>query len=226
MTQVRYEPTDPRLGRHVAHDERSRSFPLTGAFIPSKPIDWHRDDADVFDQGDLGCCTAAAALGLLVTAPYKRPGRIFNIADIHGVYRDATAIDPFPGTWPPDDTGSNGLAAMKVLRKRGWTTGYRWAFSPAVALAALAHGPIAVGTVWLDSMFTVRRGLVVIDRKSPVAGGHEWVADGWDPRFRRVRMTNSWGTGWGDGGRAWLRYTDFAWLLNQQGDVVQPILAP
>lgn len=227
LTVHRYERRDPRLGRHVAHDPRSRGFDLAqtfGASIPSKPIDWYRADADVFDQGELGCCTAAAALGLLVTAPFRKPARLFNIEDIRDFYSAETRIDPFDGEWPPTDTGSNGLSAMKVLKARGWATGYRHAFSPAVALAALNHGPIAVGTIWVESMSVVGRGnVVVVDRRSPVAGGHEYILDAWDPTARRVRITNSWGLkGFGDHGRAWLRYSDLAWLLSNQGDVVQP----
>jgi len=227
VTVTRYEPTDRRLGRHVYHDERSRRYDLATAFgatIPNKPADWHRDDADVLDQGNLGCCTAAAALGLLMTEPFAQPGRRFTMDDVRSVYHEETIIDHYPGKWPPTDTGSNGLAAMKALRNRGLTTGYRHAFSPATALAALAHGPVALGTVWLESMFTVRRSLIVVDRTSSVAGGHEYVADGWDPGYRRVRITNSWGLGWGDKGRAWISYSDFVWLLAQHGDVVQPVI--
>jgi len=227
LTVHRYRPSDPRLGRHVEHDSRSRQFPLAaGAFIPSKPIDWSRADSDVLDQENLGCCTAAATLGLLMTDPFRQDGRRFTLDDVHDFYSEETRTDQFPGEWPPTDTGSNGLAAMKVLKKRGWATGYRWAFSPATALSALTHGPIAVGTVWLDSMFNVSRNdLVVVDRRSPVAGGHEYVIDGWNATYRRVRITNSWGLGWGDNGRAWIRYTDLVWLLKQQGDVVQPAVA-
>ena len=219
--------TDPRLGRLVDHDPRSRTYDLVrtvGATIPSVPIDWHRNDADVFDQGSLGCCTACAGLGLMMTAPFNTSGHHYTLSDVHGFYHDETVLDDAPGTWPPTDTGSSGLAAMTVLRNRKLITSYQHAFSPTVALAALAHGPIAVGTVWLESMFEPRRGQLVVNRRSPIAGGHEYVIDGWDPKLRRARITNSWGLGFGDHGRVWLRYTDLTWLLAQQGDVVQPQL--
>lgn len=234
VTVHRFERRDPRLGRNVAHDDASRPYDLAKTFgvsIPTKPINWYRADADVFDQGDnigknIGCCTAATALGLLLTAPFRKPGRIFNMRDVLDFYSEETRTDEFPGEFPPDDTGSSTLAAMRVLKARGYATAYRHAFSPASALAALNHGPIAVGSIWTESMFSVSRdNTIVVDRRSPVAGGHEYIADGWDPTTRRVRITNSWGLSWGESGRAWLRYSDFAWLLSQRGDVAQPAVA-
>ncbi len=219
--------TDPRLGRLVNHDPRSRTYDLVhtvGAKLPTDPIDWHRDDADVFDQGDLGCCTACAGLGVMMTGPFMH-GTRYNLDSAHSFYHDETVLDDAPGTWPPTDTGSSGLAAMTVLRSRKLITSYFHAFSPTVAVAALTHGPIAVGTVWTESMFELKNDQLVVNRKSPVAGGHEYVIDAWDPKGRRVRITNSWGLSFGDHGRAWLKYSDFTWLLSQQGDAVQPVIA-
>ena len=55
-----------------------------------------------------------------------------------------------------------------------------------------------------------------------MAGGHEYVVDGWDPKTQRVHMTNSWGADWGVAGGATIDWADFQWLLKQQGDAVQP----
>jgi hypothetical protein len=224
-----YDPSDPRLGRHVFHDSQSRKFDLAiavGANPPTEAIRWGRR-GPVFDQGDLGCCTAAAALGLMMTEPfmYSDYQQIFTMDDVRAFYTAETRLDGIRGVWPPTDTGSTGLAAMKVLKRRGTITGYAHAFSPRVALAALVRGPIAVGTIWLSSMFEPINGRIYLDPASGVAGGHEYVVDGWDPRTKRVHMTNSWGTGWGKDGGATLEYADFAWLLGQRGDAVQPKMA-
>lgn len=223
LYQQVYEPTDPRLGRHVFHDSRSRRFDLAELarpHLPTEPIRWARQ-GPVFDQGDLGCCTATAALGLMMTEPFTG-GEVFSAEDVHAFYSAETRIDRLRGVWPPDDTGSNGLAAMKVLKRWGLVTGYAHAFSPYVAVAALTRGPIAVGTVWLNSMFEPTNGRIYLDPASGVAGGHEYVIDGWDPKTRRVHMTNSWGEGWGDTGGATFEWADFVWLLGQHGDAVQP----
>ena len=222
-----FEPTDPRLGRHVQHDERSRNWNLATYAVPrlpTEPIRWERQ-GPLFDQ-DIGCCTACAGLGLMMTKPFST-GAVYTLADAHDFYAAETRIDGIRGVWPPTDSGSSGLAAMKVLKRRGLIDGYAHAFSPLVAVAALARGPIAVGTVWLDSMFEPRNGRLVVDRSSNVAGGHEYVINGWDPATRRVYMTNSWGDSWGDGhGGAEIDYDDFAWLLKQHGDAVQPTTRP
>jgi hypothetical protein len=115
---------------------------------------------------------------------------------------------------------------MKALQNRKLITAYSHAFSIDAALAALVNGPIAVGTVWLDSMMTpAKDGTLTVNKRSKVDGGHEFVIDGYDPTRDAVRMTNSWGTGWGINGQAWIKTDDFAYLLSQQGDVVQPAVA-
>ena len=221
--QLELPRTDPRCGRHVFHDSRSRRFDLAetaGSKLPTAPIRWQREGS-IFDQGDLGCCTACAALGLMMTEPFA-DGTVYTLADVHDFYSAETRLDGIPGTYPPDDTGSNGLAAMKVLHRRGQIKAYAHAFSPYTAVAALTRGPIAVGTVWLDSMFEPINGRIYLDPASAVAGGHEYVIDGWDPRTQRVHMTNSWGEGWGEDGGATIEWVDFVWLLKQRGDAVQP----
>ncbi len=216
--------TDPRLGRLVNHDQRSRTFNLAsavGATLPTKAIRWERQ-GPLFNQ-DVGCCTACAGLGLMMTAPFSK-GVTYSLDDAHAFYHDETELDPANGVYPPADPGSSGLAVMTVLRSRGLIASYSHAFSPAVAVAALAHGPIAVGTIWTQSMFEPKRGRISVDKRSAVAGGHEYVIDGWDPKTQRVHMTNSWGDNWGSAGGATIAYGSFAWLLSQSGDAVQPAL--
>lgn len=231
-----YDPEDPRLKRHVAHDPRSRDYPLPSRRRPRRHVRWERTgpilDQNVVPNGHggygVGCCTACAGVGLLMTGPFAtEPQRIFTIKDALAIYHDETVLDEhqIPGVWPPTDTGSSGLWLMKVLRARGYIAGYRHAFSLDSALGALGVGPIAVGTVWLQSMFDPGPDHVIrVDTDSQVAGGHEWLADEWDPAGRGwVGMTNSWSEQWGDHGRAYLSVDDFGWLLRQRGDVVQPV---
>lgn len=225
MASVRvttFQPTDPRLGRHVYHDERSRNYNLatfTVTKLPTQAIRWERQ-GPLFDQ-DIGCCTACAALGLMMTEPFS-DGTIYTLDDVHDFYTDETRHDGIRGVWPPDDTGSSSLAAMKTLTRRGLIGGYAHAFSPLVAVSALARGPISVGTIWLDSMFEPKGGRIVVDQRSAVAGGHEYVIDGWDPKTRCVHMTNSWNTSWGQDGGADIDFDSLKWLLAQHGDAVQP----
>lgn len=222
-----FNKNDPRLNRHVIHDARSRNYALTSTALPWRAIGWPRV-GPILDQGDIGSCTANAALGLLMTQPFYR-GVVYTQAECQQLYREETRLDDreIPGQWEPDDTGSAGLYAMKALQGRGLIKGYRHAFSAEAAIAALQWGPIAVGSVWLRSMYAPdpRSNIMLVDPASGVDGGHEYIVDGWHPSRRLVRMTNSWGEGWGDRGSALIRYRDFQWLLAQQGDAVQPVMA-
>lgn len=147
------------------------------------------------------------------------------------LYEDATAIDDFPGTYPPTDTGSSGLAVAKVLKKRGVIVGYTHGFSTAALASALQSGPCMVGLAWFNSMFEPHSdGGVPMDQASGEAGGHELcfdaldVIDGGD--HDRYWFTNSWGTSWGAHGRGYLTGRDMAAQLSRalQADVVVPVI--
>lgn len=216
-----FEPTDPRLGRHQIHDGRSRSFALEPVRLPTRRV-LHERHIDIFDQGELGCCTACAQLGMLATGPLNL-GKAFTLEDVHQLYRDETRLDDreIPGEWEPDDTGSAGIYACKVAAARRWIRDYRHAFAFTTALGWLGQQPISVGIPWYASMFdTDRHGLVTVDRRSAMAGGHQICWDGIDPRHSLVRFAQSWGPGWGDHGWGWLTYADAEWLMRQGGDAV------
>jgi hypothetical protein len=224
------------LGRHVEHDARSLNY--AHGVLPKtaiKSVDWTRR-VPHFDQGSLGSCTGNAAAGLVGTDFDGRTGLTSVTIDGHvlpvdedlavHVYELATQLDTIDGTYPPDDTGSSGLGAAKALKKLGLATAYRHAFSLDALKSALQSGPVMVGTVWLESMFeTDPDGYVIVDRKSPVAGGHEYVISAYDADRLAVRLDNSWGNGWGIRGSAWITQANIQWLLAQQGDVTVPVWA-
>lgn len=232
-------PAPFALGRHVEHDLRSLNY--AHGVLPKtaiKSVDWTRR-VPIFDQGSLGSCTGNAAAGLVGTDCAGRAGQTTVVlADDPNaswpvnedlavrVYELATALDQFDGAYPPDDTGSSGLGAAKALKKLGLATAYKHAFSLDALKSALQSGPVMVGTVWLESMFqTDPDGYVIVDRKSPVAGGHEYVISAYDADRQAFRMDNSWGESWGLRGSAWYSQTNLAWLLSQGGDVTVPAWA-
>lgn len=231
LYQLPEQPGLPRrLGRHVDHDPRSRGFAapeLHEAALVS--VRWTRR-APVWDQGQVGSCTGNAAAGWLVTDNAARPG----ITRVNGqavdeayardvVYHLATVLDEFPGDWPPDDGGSSGLAAAKALQRLGLCGAYTHALSLRAVQTALQSGPVLVGTAWYNSMFEpTPEGRVRVDQASGLAGGHEYLADELDVDRGRVWLTNSWGSGWGVAGRAWLALDDLGALLADDGDATIP----
>jgi hypothetical protein len=234
----RIESTDPRLRRHVRHDDRSRAyaFDTSGLSIVSAK---HTRRIPVLDQGQLGSCTGNAGIGALGTDPYYGPitgmfgmtaaspafGQRYTLDEAGAVqlYSDATKADDYPGQYPPDDTGSDGLTIAKVLTKAGEISGYQHTFSSDDALKALGVTPAIVGINWFNNMFDPDQDGRVYPTGS-IAGGHEFVADEIDATNQRVWFTNSWGDSWGvsrdgRGGRFYLTFADFGDLLGQQGDV-------
>lgn len=227
----RYKPSDPRLGRHVLHDSRSLQYQVEAEDASVlKSVRWP-SRIPVLDQGQLGSCTGNAAVGVLGTDPFfsTDPVRAISLDEQYAiaVYAEATTVDPFTGTYPPTDTGSDGLSVAKVLLKHGKISGYQHATSLAAALTALSQRACIAGTVWKTDMFrpdTDGR----IRTTGNVEGGHEYKLDELDVERKRVWILNSWGPDWGIGGRAWMTWDDFGGLLAQRGDVTAftPVTQP
>jgi len=211
-----------RLGRNLWLDGRSLSFmiensaPAMGHQLQTTM--WERA-LPILDQGKLGSCTGNAGTGALGTQPFFDAvgSSVLPPADdalgAEGfavqLYEDATVADGYPGQYPPDDTGSSGLAICKVLKSRGTITGYRFARSAHGFLQLLQRGPVLQGMPWYDAFFSPDSG-GFIDANAAwastrLAGGHEVEAvgveiDEVDAFDSVITYANSWGTGWGDSG--------------------------
>lgn len=218
------QPLDPRLGRHVNHDPRSRSFAIRADDDTPVTTVQHERHVPIFDQGSLGSCTGNAALGCLGTGvffatmdadeverwPWDQTGAV-------GIYSQATSIDPFDGFYPPTDTGSDGLSVAKVLTSAGLISGYEHGFDIENILRALMHRPFITGTVWTDDMFDPDDEGIV-HPTGPNAGGHEYVCDGYDSDRGLVWFANSWGEEFGRNGRFAIPIEEYARLLDRDGD--------
>lgn len=209
------------LGRKVNHDPRSLDFPA--ATSPDhKPVT-HRHYGPVLDQGQVGSCTGNAMAQALNTAPLRHKGPYLTEKNALALYSQATQLDPYPGTYPPTDTGSDGLSVCKAAQAQGWISSYTHAFGLDHALGALQLGPVLVGTSWHQGMFTPDgKGFVHPDGN--IAGGHEYLLIGDDAKGK-LTFLNSWSAGWGKRGRFYMTYADFSTLLNDKGDVTAPVKA-
>lgn len=228
-----------RLGRHIHHDPRSRRYRAPVDQVTPTSKVWTRH-CGPWDQGDLGSCTGNAVAGLAMTDPVWRKGEKLTEASARRVYKLATTLDDdaVPGHWPPDDTGSTGLAACKAAVRLGFATQYLWGFGIDDLVRILsAVGPCAAGTNWLTGMDTPDdRG--VVHYQGSVRGGHEYELVGVHldtslgaPIGECVEAQNSWGRGWGvkgtdaglrwwAGGRFFIPLADMARALSDGGDVV------
>jgi hypothetical protein len=211
------------LGRHVNHDSESRRYTYRAAPRELTTVQ-HVRHVPVLDQGSLGSCTGNAGIGCLGTGRFYTTitgddvYHTLNEADAVALYSAATRVDPYDGAYPPTDTGSDGLTIAKVLTSAGMIAGYEWAFGLDQTLQALMDRPLITGTLWLDNMFNpTDEGLV--RPSGTVAGGHEYVVDGYDDLRGWVWFTNSWGADWGQLGRFAMEAEQYGNLLARDGDV-------
>jgi hypothetical protein len=142
----------------------------------------------------------------------KGPAPIINPVQL---YDEAQQVDEWPGT---DYDGTSVRAGMKVLRKRGLISAYRWAWDIAtVTDALLYHGPVVLGTNWYSSMFDPdSSGFVRIG--GGLAGGHAYVLNGVNLDTGTVRAKNSWGRAWGQNGFFRMDFDTVARLLEEWGE--------
>lgn len=212
-------------GRHVEHDPASRTFALADhADVPTGDIVWCRWSPILTQR--IGSCTGNAMAGLLACEPFchtRDAAARFDETFAESLYSDATHLDNVPGVYPPDDTGSTGLAVCKAARRRHLISTYGWAFSTRGLLHALQRGPVLLGMAWHEEMNDPDQ-YGVVRPGGRILGGHEVLCRG--VRSGNLVCDNSWGAAWGPIGGSFL-IPVAAWdvLLHEQADVAAPALA-
>lgn len=227
---------DRTLDWQPRHDERSRAYPIR-TLIPGgvelRRKTWRR--GPVLDQGSEGACVGHAWAN---SATSKPSGLRFRKLDLgaawpksaqemaFSIYREAQRIDDIPGE---AYTGTSVLAGAQVMQSLGLIREYRWAFGINEVIAAIiSQCPVVIGVPWYESAYEAPGGELRI--AGNLAGGHALLATGYAPRRLihgqrqpSVRLLNSWGSGWGVKGEAWITMEDLAALLAQDGEACVPL---
>ncbi len=188
-------PGRGRLGRHIEHDPKSRAFEATTRLSPIRSHQWERH-VPPFDQGELGSCTGNAMAGCLATGPHYKADRKVDESLAVEIYSHATRLDYIRGHYPPEDTGSSGLAVAKAASRMGLVHAYHHAFSLHGTLAALSLvGPVILGTAWYAAFDEPVGPQAELRIGGEVRGGHEVQLLGVDVEAKTIRGCNSWGDG-------------------------------
>ena len=209
------------MGRHIEHDPRSKEYPFLAKAGERKAV-LHKRHAKILDQGRIGSCTGNALEGALGSAPLHKPFERHTEQRAVALYSLATSLDGFQGDYPPEDTGSSGLAVCKAAVQLKRLTGYRWAFGLEQALDALQAGPVITGVAWYQG-FDRPDGRGKVSLSGGQRGGHEFLVRGYDPERSEVFCDNSWGEAWGLKGSFRMTTSDWGTLLEQRGDVTVPL---
>jgi hypothetical protein len=208
------------LGRHVVHDEASRDF-----VAEQKPIvdTLHQATGLPLNQGDVGSCTANALCGALNSAPNFK-GTPLTETNAQAVYHTETVMEGSP--WPPNDPGGSGLEVCKAAISMKMLSGYNHAFGIEQALQALVARPGIFGVAWYGGFFNPdpQTGLIQMAPHDTIEGGHEIVADEIKVSEKLVGFWNSWGAGWGLGGKFYMTWDLLEQLLANNGDCTVPVV--
>lgn len=232
--------TDRIVDRLPQFDERSRAF---AAVLPTdtRPFRSYTWACDVNnDQGSEGACVGFAWSHELSARP-KIIRKDANFA--LQIYRRARQIDPWPGE---DYSGTSVLAGVKAVQEilnsydRPLIQEYRWAFGIQDVLRVLSYmGPVVLGIDWYYNMYTPNAQHFV-SASGEIVGGHAILAkglkvvkvnpdlpatyDNLDLDKSYVKLHNSWGTGYGLAGTAYITVRDLAKLLDSGGEACIPVV--
>jgi Papain family cysteine protease len=203
-------------------DPRDDNFPLAAVIGAvddprSKEKVWQLP-AHLLNQGSTNSCVGHACAHFILAAPIMS-----HSIDAIALWHRAQEIDEFPGN-EGTNSGTSVRAGFGVLRERNLiTTDYRWAANADEALRfILTRGPVVVGSKWYPGMSSPINGVMQLTG-NPGATGHAYLLFGFSPDQDAFMMANSWGTGWGIDGCAFLRYDALDELMQQGGVVCSAI---
>ena len=229
---VTADQLDPRLGRHVVHDPRSRNFAYVQVATPEKPA--KRIRRRVYGprrtpNQPIGCCTGVDQAVKCDAAENRIHRVVLGMDDAIHVYSIATGLDGDGEQYPPTDTGSSALYACKAAQQLGWIDRYEWIFGGARGvLAAVAGTPgkpgrcVGVGTWWYADMFNPDPKTLLVKPTGPKVGGHQWTITGWEPRYDALEGLCWWGPDFGQNGRFRISLETLDMLLADDGDAHVP----
>lgn len=168
------------------------------------------------NQGDQPQCVAYTGVHYLEDGPVTQGGKTpAPLIQPQIIYDEAQKVDEWAGE---NYAGTSVNALFKVLKSRGYVSGYHWATNVEDVAACLLHkGPVALGVRWDTSMFFPDSKFIIRPNGKAV-GGHALIANGINMNTKLIRLKNSWGRGWANKGRCYISFSDLNDLLLDYGE--------
>lgn len=222
-----------RLDWKPNFDERSKGFGVSSVVAEqevdiTKPTIW--EHGTVLDQGSEGACVGFAWTGATIAKPMppvEQPEFVQGNNFAIQLYKEAQKVDPWPGE---DYSGTSVLAGAKIAKQKGIIDEYRWCFSVEELRDAVVNvGPVVIGVNWYKDMYgTDKNGIVKVSGDH--VGGHAIMVTGFIPDHNLNNLStpvfewvNSWGPGYGKGGRGYITYKDMERLVKERAEMCVPI---
>lgn len=211
--------SDKGLGRVPSFDIRDMAHPMRSILKPKTPAITQKywwTSGWWGDQGATSQCVGYAWAHFLEDSPVTHPDPAKTaIVKPEDIYREAQLIDEWPGE---NYDGTSVRAGVKVLQKLGYIESYLWAWDlNTVVNALLTTGPVVVGTNWYEGMYTPNsKGLIKIAGEA--IGGHAYLLNGVNTKTKMIRLKNSWGREWSNGGHATISFADMERLISEYGE--------
>jgi hypothetical protein len=208
------------LGRQMVHDPRSRRFALDLGIDRKK---WRTRNIRVIDptpnpEQTVGNCTGCQKAMAFNAVGTRTRLVVHDMGFADRIYSWASANDPWEGQWPPDDTGSSGLAAARAAQAAGIGGEYRWLFGGAdEVVQAIQEGwTVGVGTWWYEGGMRPFPGELgpQIEMTGRRIGGHQYTIRGYNRKHDLV-LGRCW---WGDFRDFWMKREHLNDLLMDDGD--------
>ena len=210
------------LGREHKPDDRDRKYLITDHLLNnpkllSTPITTRYWDDNVWwgDQGSTPQCVGYAWAHWVDDGPVLHKGAHPYVAP-SVIYSNAQKLDEWPGE---NYAGASVRGGVKYLKNSGLVSNYYWGYDlNTLVNTVLNIGPVVVGTNWYYNMFFPNSS-GIIKLGGSLAGGHAYVINGVATQSKLFRIKNSWGKSWGQGGHAYISFSDMARLIGEQGEI-------
>lgn len=201
--------------------------------LSKKVVDLRADFQEVYDQGQIGSCTAFAMVKGLREYLAKKSGDTTKLSALEFYYKEREDMGTIS-----EDSGASMVTGMDVLKNHGVALDADWPYDTAkftveppaaaqakagkykvasikqlntlseVKAAVDAGKPVAFGTKVPNAFMKPVAGLIADPKAGEqILGGHAVLVVGYDDVKKAVIMRNSWSAKWGNQGYAYLPYT-------------------